>query len=107
MAFSLESTLVVPLCLSLIAASITASARIDQVCEVAAGLEISASLYRHNPQDLYRVVPVSYQGQSSLTLESSPARIIHLTRLIQDDYRYLSQGSLSGIFDRFGLGASE
>ena len=91
MAFSLESSLVIPLCLIVVSSSLLAAQYIDKHSEESAGLEIVSSFYRYNASRLYRQIPVHYQEAATAALETSPARVIQLSMTIQDNLRPLGR----------------
>ncbi len=91
MAFSLESSLVLPVCLILVSSSLIAAHHIDRRCDEAAGLEIVSTFYRYNASRLYQQVPVRYNLETTLALETSPARLIQLAGLLQDNLKYIGR----------------
>ena len=89
MAWSLESSLVLPICLSLICSTIVAGGSISDTVANAARLEVLAVLCRQDSSRIYQTAALRQGEAGAIGLASSPARVIHLTLLIRDDINHL------------------
>lgn len=91
MGFSMEAALVVPLCLITLSGSVIAAETLEQTTRQQALVSVAASQIQADARQLYRLSPASAgpDGPTVLVLESSPQKILVISRLAEEQIGWI------------------